>query len=74
MGMCPLGRGVITGSICVPPGDSPQAIYRYLGQALFPVSLPTWLSLSLNQQIFAIVRELLPWLQASQELRVQVGL
>ena len=66
---------LLEASVC-PLGTAPRPSADTQDKALFPVSLPTSLSLSLslNQQIFAIVHELLPWLQASRELRVQVGL
>ena len=68
---------LLEASVC-PLGTAPRPSAGTQDKALFAVSLPTWLalslSLSLNQQIFAIVHELLPWLQASRELRVQVGL
>ena len=66
---------LLEASVC-PLGTAPRPSAGTQDKALFAVSLPTWLALalSLNQQIFAIVHELLPWLQASRELRVQVGL
>lgn len=55
----------------------PLAIVGYPGRSPIPTPsafcLPPWLSLFLSKYLL-LLSELLPWLQASQELRVHVGL
>ena len=72
--MLPLVEELLLAASECPLGTAPRPSAGTQNKALLPVPLPTWHALSLNQQIFAIACELLPWLQASRELRVQVGL
>lgn len=61
-----------------PPGDSPQPSTGPQGKAPLPypqVSFPSYLAPLLSfSKYLLLLSEVLPWLQASQELRVQVGL